>query len=403
MKAEQEGLLWLYAKPELAKFTINSLPSPLTGTLIQEGQTINIDPEGCKDIDDVITIIPRYQGWDVLVTIADVANSIVENSPGDLLASQRLQTVYQNGKAVLPMLPRELSEDQLSLLPGQSRQGIALRFHWSNDGLELQGFEEVQITNQKSYTYESIYKADFPIGIVKDIASHLKGEETNDSHEWIEQLMLLYNLEAAKVLLHMKGGLLRTHKPVDKERLEEMDKLHPDLRVFAFESAKYELTEENKVHATLGNQPYTHLSSPLRRYADLVNQRVLKAFLRNESVPTVAESLADALNVQQKMLKRYDRDLFFLNTILKETTGSVKGLVVSSTEKKTKVYIPSWKRVISVVCDAQDVGSEVEVEFFADIKKVSWKDRIVFRIRSEYDNKTHDSKQTDKTDCSETE
>lgn len=383
LKAEQEALLWLYAKPELTKLTVDFIQTPSRGVEITEGQTINIDPDGCKDIDDVITIIPRFEGWDILITIADVAQTIEENSPADFLASQRLQTVYQNGTAVLPMLPRQFSEEQLSLLPGQKRQGIALRCFWSNDGLEIKGFEEVQITNNKSYTYESIYKADFPIGILQDLASHLKGEETNDSHEWVEQLMLLYNLEGAKILLEMNGGLLRTHKPANKEMFEQMERLHPDLRLFAFESAKYEFTGENKVHATLGNQPYTHLTSPLRRYADLVNQRVLKAYLRKEKPASLPSSLPEALNKQQKMLKQYDRDLFFLSTILKETTGIVKGLVVASTNTKIKVYIPSWKRIIKVLCDPIPEGKEVEVEFFADIKKVSWKDRIVFRIKSE--------------------
>ena len=81
------------------------------------------------------------------------------------------------------------------------------------------------------------------------------------------------------------------------------------------------------------------------------------------------------------MLKRYERDLFFLNTILKETSGLVQGLVISSTEGKSKLYIPAWKRVIKVYCDSLELGSEVEVEFFADIKKVAWKDRIVFRVK----------------------
>lgn len=381
LAAEQESLLWLYAKPELRKITYNATPffeSPLT----LPGTTINIDPEGCLDIDDVLTLEETSNGWRLFVTIADVAKAIEENSPGDFLAQQRMQTVYQNGQAVLPMLPREFSENQLSLLPNERRQGVSLECFWDGNSLEVKGFQEVTVINSASYTYESIYKADFPINILKEIASYLKGSETNDSHEWIEQLMLLYNLEGAKVLLEAKGGLLRTHKEADKVKLEEMNTVHPDLRVFAFESAKYELTGENKLHATLGNKPYTHLSSPLRRYADLVNQRVLKAYLKQQPPPSISGTLPTALNQQQKMLKRYERDLFFLTTILKETTGTVKGLVLGSNETKTKVYIPSWKRIIKVVCEPLEKGKEVDVEFFADIKKVSWKDRIVFHIKN---------------------
>lgn len=403
LKAEQEALLWFYAKPELSKLTFNfNLPVD-TRTLLQ-GNTINIDPEGCQDIDDVLTLYRKENGWQLFITIADVAHSIEENSAGDFLAQQRLQTVYRNGEAVLPMLPKEFSEDQLSLIPNQLRKGISLECFWNGTTLQVEQFREVDVINSASYTYDSIYTSDFPIHILKEIASYLKGEETNDSHEWIEQLMLLYNLEGAKVLLQAKAGLLRTHKEADKERLEQMNALHPDLRPFAFESAKYEPTGENKVHATLGNKPYTHLSSPLRRYADLLNQRVLKAYLHSSPMPTLSPTLVTELNHQQKMLKRYERELFFLDTVLAKTTGTLKGLVIDTTVSKSKVYIPAWKRVIKVVSTSvEKPGKEVEVEFFADIKKIAWKERIVFRIKRELNTKMLDPKDYDNIVCNEAE
>jgi exoribonuclease R len=377
--AEQHALLWLYAKPELRKITFDILRHPTQKRLVKEN-TINIDPEGCQDIDDLVTLVPKDNGWELTITIADVAESIPSQSPGDLLALQKGQTLYQNGQAVLPMLPANLSEDSLSLLPGQKRDGIALKCLWSANTLTVEGFEEVIVENTASYTYESVYSANFPVPILKDIASYLKGQETNDSHEWVQELMLLYNKEGAKILLKAQSGLLRTHKEAKKDLLEAMEQIHPDLRILAFESAKYEMVGEGKVHATLGNQAYAHLSSPLRRYADLVNQRVLKAYLRGESIPSNSTELPDQLNEVQKKVKHHDRDLFFLQQILKATTGTVEGLVVESTDAKTKVYIPSWKRIVKVKCEAVNPGTKVTVDFYADIRKVSWKDRIVFRI-----------------------
>lgn len=382
LESEKLALQWLYGKPELKKISFDIEPTFVPHNYLTGGQTFNIDPEGCQDIDDILTLIPSHDGWDLYITIADVAESIQEGSPGDFLASQKGQTLYQNGKAVLPMLPSHLSEDQLSLLPGKERQGITLHCHWSNNKLTVKGFQEVTVKNCQTYSYETIYTADLPVNILKEIASHLKGEETNDSHEWIEQLMLLYNVEGAKILLEQKAGLLRTHKAADKEKLEQMDKIHSDLRIFAFEAAKYELTGPEKLHATLGNQPYTHLTSPLRRYADLVNQRVLKAYLRKQAVKPVDPSLPSLLNLQQKKQKHHDRELFFLEKILQEPTGVQEGLVVESTDSKTKVYLPAWKRVVKVVTEKRTPGTEVTVEYYADLKRVSWKDRIVFRIQT---------------------
>jgi exoribonuclease R len=327
-----------------------------------------------------------------VITIADVAASIPAGSPGDILAQERCQTLYQKGKAVLPMLPRELSEGSLSLLPVQERNGISLHCLWTGTTLQVLEFEEVQLMNSRSYTYESILKSgDYPIHILEAIASHLKGSETKDPHEWIEEFMLLYNREGAKILLQEKAGLLRTHKPADIDRLAKMESIHPDLRFYAFESAKYELTEEGKVHATLGSQPYTHLTSPLRRYADLVNQRVLKAHLQ-KTVSTPADSSIPAkLNAQQKRQKQHDRDLFFLDQILTKPTGTVTGLVVDSTETKTKVYCPEWKRMIKIHLTSLSPGTAIQVEYYVDLKQVSWKERMVFRLRQEHDTAKDDA------------
>jgi exoribonuclease R len=381
LDAEKKALQWLYGRPDLQKITFDLEPGIQSRRLVKEN-TINIDPESCKDIDDVITLIPNEDGWKLLITIADVAEAIQPGSPGDLLAEQKGQTLYQTGVAALPMLPPHVSEDALSLIPGQQRQGIALNCLWSNNHLTVNGFEEVTVENTASYTYETVYSSTFPVNILQEIASFLKGSQTNDSHEWIEELMLLYNKEGAKLLLEAKAGLLRTHKEAKKEVLERMEQIHPDLRSLAFESAKYELTGENKVHATLGNIPYTHLSSPLRRYADLVNQRVLKALLRKETVPTVSPSLPSSLNEIQKKMKHHDRELFFLQQIVEQTTGILEGLVVESTGSKTKLYIPGWKRTVKVVCEPMEPGTKVTVEYFADLRKVSWKERIVFRLKN---------------------
>ena len=383
LEAEKEALLWLYGKPELKKIMFDVEPSRKERKKIQ-GTTINIDPEGCRDIDDVLTLNPLSNNtWELIITIADVAESIPADSPGDLLAREKAQTLYQNGQAKLPMLPSNLSEDKLSLLPGEERQGIALRCVWDaeNQVLFMEGFEEVTLRNTASYTYDTIYKSSYPIHILKEIASFLKGQDTDDSHEWIEQFMLLYNMEGAKLLVEANQGLVRTHKPADREKLNRFEAIHPDLRVFAFEAALYESVEEGKgkIHASIGAL-YSHLSSPLRRYADLVNQRVLKAYLNKQEQQEVPATLSVSLNQQQKKQKKHDRDLFFLEQILKGTTGSIEGLVVESTETKTKVYVPAWKRIVKVNSEQQTVGEKVVLDYYADIRKVCWKERIVFRV-----------------------
>jgi exoribonuclease R len=290
--------------------------------------------------------------------------------------------LYQNGEAVVPMLPPALSEMALSLRAREEHVGVSLFCTWNTESkkLEIRGFEETVFTNQFTYTYETIYKSkEIPLEILQEIASSLRGSITTDSHDWIAECMILYNKEVAKKLLEHNVGLLRAHKPANAQKLQEFLMIHPDLGVLAYEAAKYELTAPNLLHAGLGSVPYCHASSPLRRYADLVNQRCLKAILQKVPIQSVPSELPVHLNALQKRMKAYERSLFFLEQVAKKPSGTVEALVISSTEKKTKVYVPAWKLMIPIDPGSYTTGQTISVEYYADLQKPYWDQRMVFR------------------------
>jgi exoribonuclease R len=384
LHSEKEALLYQFSYPKKAAELFDIHDDTETKRKRLEGYTFNIDPDGCMDIDDILTLNPiSPTKWQFVITIADVAAHILEGSAGDKHAYTLGQTLYQNGEAAVPMLPSALSEMALSLRPKETHLGVSLFCVWDTESksLTVEDFQETTFQSNAKYTYETIYKAqEVPIHLLEDIASYLKGSPTSDSHEWIAEYMILYNKQVAQVLLKHKRGLLRTHKPANAERLEQFQAIHPDLKVLAYESAKYEPTGENQIHATLGSVPYCHATSPLRRYADLVNQRALKAILHEKPVSPVPKEFADHLNIIQKKQRQYERCLFFLETIAENPTGTVKGLVVSSTEEKTKLYVPSWKQIIKVTTQGFSVGQTVRVDYYADFQKPHWDERMVFRV-----------------------
>ena len=137
-----------------------------------------------------------------------------------------------------------------------------------------------------------------------------KEEKETPSHGLIEDCMLLANKAASK---RIKKGIFRTHddptydklqalldnlaeigievdfitdipkmirniqkKASDLDIREEVDKLI----IRAQKKAKYE--SENKGHFGLGFKSYTHFTSPIRRYSDLVLHRLLKANMNND-------------------------------------------------------------------------------------------------------------------------
>lgn len=96
---------------------------------------VTVDAPSTRDIDDAIAVLPA--GPDgalrVLVAIADVGALVPEGSPLDLCARERGTSVYLAGR-VLPMLPAELSEVALSLLPGQDRLCLVAELRVDSEG-----------------------------------------------------------------------------------------------------------------------------------------------------------------------------------------------------------------------------------------------------------------------------
>ncbi len=184
-------------------------------------------------------------------------------------------------------------------------------------------------------------------------------------------------------------GILRTHQPADLQKLTQFLHIHPDLKVLAYEAAKYEPTGPNLVHATLGSVPYCHASSPIRRYADLINQRSLKAILQGQHVKPIDASVITPLNQTQKRMRSYERALFFLEQVQQAPSGSIEGFVFSCTQEKTKVYIPSWKHMITLEPGSYTIGQVIQVQYYANLQKPYWEQRMVF-ISNVNDDAKHD-------------
>jgi exoribonuclease R len=175
------------------------------------GYTFHIDPEGCKDVDDVLTFEPISDTyWQVTITISDVAAYVEDGSAIDIMASLIGQTLYsKEGKMIRPMLPAAYSEHACSLLPGKESYGVSLQFIWDGTTIHTIQWLETVLHVDKSYSYEEFQEASTPYhSVIRALATYLAktGQEITDSHEWIEQLMIFYNCEAAKILLRKQKG-----------------------------------------------------------------------------------------------------------------------------------------------------------------------------------------------------
>jgi len=404
--AEEEALLWTACPWSTLTQGLIVLADDCPKRSELKGTTFNIDPEGCKDIDDCVTLLKDGQDWLLTITIADVASAIEEMSAVDCMAANQGQTLYRDGVAIKPMLPRYYSEEHCSLIPGAPRRGVSLTLRFDKDLVSVGDpvWSETLITNQKSYSYEDVEGED--ASTLGCLVSALKGSVKSDPHEWIEILMVLYNTEAAKLLLTGGEGILRTHSVPDLAKLERYAAMDPKLKVLASKAATYTLigSQETYQHWGLDAAAYCHASSPIRRYADLANQRILKQLIRGNTKGLVVSVPVSELNQRAKVSKGYERDRVFLNALLKEGQREFEALVLDLVQEDTQVkcvlWIHEWQQKIkcryalveilengykvrsadeSKVYELKE-GQAIRIECGLNLGASRWKDRVVIRI-----------------------
>lgn len=214
-----------------------------------------------------------------------------------------------------------------------------------------------------------------------------------DSNRLVEEYMLLANyLVAERLITHGAGkGLLRSHPPPLEKGLSEVVKLaasagvaidasssqrlqeslnafssscaHDDMKLQAITSiltgpmqpAVYfgcgEVVEEEWSHFALNIPYYTHFTSPIRRFADVMVHRLLQATIEGpEAVARFGMSsaqvhgVADHCNEKKmgakKAQERSDRVFLSLYLKSKPITGAF-GIVISLGEKSFTVLLPS--------------------------------------------------------------
>lgn len=372
---EMEALLYMYCPYHTQYKKLKNLENYTASNEkrlnLTSWTTINIDPKGCEDIDDCISYnIINDEIIELAISIADVSSVVEELSEVDKLAYRINQTFY--GDSNQYMLPLEIQE-RCSLFPRKERFCVSLIFTFNLNTLEITNchFENTIIQNLKSFTYDSILDSD--LNLLKKVLILMSGSE--DSHKWIELLMIFYNTEAAKYLSSKRLGIFRRHK--NEQIMNDKILLEVCPQLF-YSAAEYCLYDSDLFHESLRVNQYCQVTSPIRRYVDLINQRCLKNMLGE----AITQESVDYCNTMNRNAKKYSRDVFFMNLLRENKQRIISGIIVNIDECKYSVYVPEWQRIIKVssIYSSCELKQNINIKYFFDSTKYRWKERILFQI-----------------------
>ncbi|ELW62387.1 DIS3-like exonuclease 1 [Tupaia chinensis] len=390
-----------FSEAQMGEMPVNTPESPWKVSPEEEHErkdlrrshlVFSIDPKGCEDVDDTLSVRTLGNGdLELGVHIADVTHFVPPNSCIDIEARTRATTYYLADRR-FDMLPSVLSADLCSLLGGVDRYAVSVMWELDRTSYQIKKvwYGRTIIRSAYKLFYEAAQQlldgnfsaaTDIPelrdldeksrqakleelawaIGKLTDIARHvrakrdqcgaleLEGVEVRvqlderknihdlipkqplEVHETVAECMILANHWVAKKIWESfpHQALLRQHPPPHQEFFSELrecakakgffidtrsnktladslDKAHDpsdpvvnrllrSMATQAMSNALYFSTgscaEEEFHHYGLALDKYTHFTSPIRRYSDIVVHRLLMAAISKDRRMDVKDNL----------------------------------------------------------------------------------------------------------------
>lgn len=337
--------------------------------------TITIDGQNTLDFDDAISIQPHQGGCKLWIHVTDVCHFLKRGDPIDEEAMGRASSIYLPDRRI-SMLPPLLTEDLCSLKQDQDRLAITVAVQLA-DSAEVRSYDIfpsiIRVDRQLTYvdanqemasdgSLASIYEysrklnarrlalgalqIDLPeVNIWIDDNEEIRIGQTNresPSRLMVSESMILANwLMACYFRDRGQPAIFRSQSP-PRQRLFEgkSDVLHQNWMQRRFLS-RVSLKTEPEPHAGLGLDSYLTITSPLRKYLDLVTQRQLRGILGLEDlysedelafiIQAVREPLSHIVLVQQ------ERKRYWILKYLEDHLGEEEKALVL--EKRRRRYI----------------------------------------------------------------
>jgi len=372
--------------PGGVQFPTHDVPAQPADLPLAEVAAFSLDDVTTTEIDDAFSVRRTPQGWRIGIHIAAPALGFAPGSGLDAIARERLSTAYMPGRKYT-MLPSDVVA-AYSLDQGEERPALSLYVEvdasdWSVRGRHSR-IERVPVAaNLRHAGYDRLNET-----LAAGVEAGLPYEE-----ELRTLWQLAQALEARRgrpsagaaaldYSFYVEDGRVRI---VPRKRGVPLDKLVSELMILANSAwgellaerdvaAIYRIQSTGKVrlsvhaeaHEGLGVACYAWMSSPLRRYVDLVNQWQLAAALSGRRAPFArnSEGLLAALRAFEVTYARYDEHQRAMETywslrwLEQEKIDSIDGTVLRENLVRLN-GLPLATRVSSL--PALDAGTRVRL------------------------------------------
>lgn len=343
--------------------------------------TFTIDAEDTEDFDDAISFEKHGNKFLLYVHITEVARFITPNLALWEGALERALTLYLP-ETIYPMFPFFLSQGKFSLREGEVKPSLTFKFTLNKEG-EVEDYEIFSslIKVKKRFTYEEVdsylekgeslwnelYQIFKPFkeyrsknGALAVILPEIQikvlsnGEilcqkiAMTPARDLVAEAMILANFYGAKFMKENNiPAIYRSQKmPLQVIERKENSLYHQILQLKYM--SKSELSLEPGYHSGLGLPYYTTLTSPIRRFLDLLSQWQLISYLDSSSCLSKRDLLKILSelqnNLQRAQFLQNRRKKYFLLKYLKvyKTKDILKGIILEVQGRKYKVYLPDY-------------------------------------------------------------
>jgi exoribonuclease-2 len=282
---------------------------------------LTIDSEFTRDIDDALSLERAGQGVQVGIHITDVPTFLNGYKEIFREAESRGTSIYLPDQRI-PMIPPSLSEGTCSLVMGEKRRALSFLVQMDGEG-RVQEYRIVPsiIQVERRLSYEQVdhllEEMEEELTVLSRIAQKLeqrrvesgaffiprpervirvnrdkeillyKRDRESLSQKMVSEFMILANSLSARFLKEREIPAIYRGQMEPREKIPPMDKFDA-LQAYRLRRVmnRVEISTRPQRHAGLGAEAYLTLTSPIRRFYDLLAEHQILGALRGTPVWT---------------------------------------------------------------------------------------------------------------------